>query len=233
MKLFKSESNYSISPLQVILTVVFVGCLMISNIISSRIFNFFGFSMTSAVIIFPITYILSDVFSEVYGYKWSRLTCYLGFSMNFIMVCIFFIVSAFPTFEYATEAAQAFNTVLRGSFACTLASFIAFVIGDFANDKVFAKMKKAHPDLLDHKGFGLRALLSSLVGEFFDSAIYLPLAFLVLNPIMSGKDVATMIVLQVLIKTGYEALILPITLMIAKKTAKFEYKYRKSLKEGV
>ena len=76
--LMTSKTNklkpFSFSKLQLILTIVYVVALMISNLISARIFNFFAFSMTSAVIVFPITYILSDLFSEVYGYNYSRLT---------------------------------------------------------------------------------------------------------------------------------------------------------------
>ena len=217
--------NKPISSLQVILTVIFVACLMLSNIISSRIFNFFGFNMTSAVIIFPITYILSDVFSEVYGYAWSRTTRYLGFIINFFAVLLFLLVSILPTFDWAISDAQAFNTVLRGSFACTMASFVAFLIGDFVNDIIFAKMKQKHSGLLDHKGFGVRALLSSLVGEFCDSAIYMPLAFLVFNPIMQVKDVIIMIFMQAILKTAYEAVIFPVTLLIVKRTSKYEHAY--------
>ena len=65
--------------------------------------------MTSAVIIFPITYILSDLFSEVYGYKWSRLTCYLGFVMNLFMVGIFYLVSVLPVLD--PGVAENFNNV--------------------------------------------------------------------------------------------------------------------------
>lgn len=228
MKLFKTINTKTgpVSPLQVILTVIFVGCLMLSNIVSSRIFNFFGFSMTSAVIIFPITYILSDVFSEVYGYGWSRLTRYLGFGMNFFGVLLFLLVSILPTFDYAVADAQAFNTVLRGSFACTMASFVAFLIGDFVNDVIFAKMKQKHAGLLNHKGFGVRALLSSLAGEFCDSLIYMPLAFLIFNPIMQVKDVVIMIFMQAILKTLYEAIIFPLTLLIVKKAAKYEHKHQ-------
>lgn len=226
MKLFKNINTRpvnTISSLQVILTIIFVGCLMISNIISSRIFNFFGYSMTSAVIIFPITYILSDVFSEVYGYYWSRITRYLGFCMNFIAVLIFLLVSILPTFEWSVSDAEAFNVVLRGSFACTMASFIAFLVGDFVNDIIFAKMKQKHSGLLNHKGFGIRAILSSLAGEFVDSFIYMPLAFLVFNPIMQITDCIIMIFMQALLKTAYEAIIFPVTLLIVKKTAKYEH----------
>jgi uncharacterized integral membrane protein (TIGR00697 family) len=211
-----------ISTMQVILTIVFVGTLMISNIISSRIFDFFGFSMTSAVMVFPITYILSDLFSEIYGYRYSRLTCYMAFAANFFAVLIFWMVSVLPVHPYGVEVAASFKTILTGSFACSMASFIAFVIGDLVNDKIFAKMKSKFTGLTNHKGFAKRAILSSFAGEFFDSAIYLPLAFLVFNPIMTIKDVCIMIVLQVCLKTGYEICILPLTTFLAHKLGNYE-----------
>jgi uncharacterized integral membrane protein (TIGR00697 family) len=210
-----------ISVLQVLLTILFVGVLMISNIISARLFNFFGFGMTCAVIVFPVTYILSDLFSEVYGYKWSRFTCYLAFGINLLAVGVFYLASCLPAVIPAQ--AEAFKSILLGTFACTMASFIAFVVGDFVNDKIFAKMKRNHQGLTNHKGFAFRAILSSFAGELVDSCIYLPLAFLVFNPIMSVTDVLIMIALQVTIKTIYEAMILPLTTFLTKKVSNYEH----------
>lgn len=209
-----------VSVLQVLLTVLFVGALMISNIISARLFNFFGFGMTCAVVVFPVTYILSDLFSEVYGYKWSRLTCYMAFTMNLLAVGVFYLASRLPA--VIPEQAEAFNTILIGTFSCTMASFTAFVVGDFVNDKIFAKMKRRHKGLTNHKGFALRAILSSFAGELADSCIYLPLAFLVFNPIMSGAEVLTMIALQVSLKMAYEAAVLPLTAFLTKKVSAHE-----------
>lgn len=217
----KLVNNKPISTLQVLLTILFVGTLLVSNIISARLFNFFGFSMTCAVIVFPITYILSDLFSEVYGYHWSRLTCYVAFAINLFAVCVFLFVSRLPA--VIPQQAEAFNTILVGAFSCSLASFMAFIVGDFANDKVFAKMKKKHSGITNHKGFAVRAILSSLVGELADSCIYLPLAFLVLNPIMTPKDVLIMICLQVSLKMVYEMIILPVTILLTKKVSAYEY----------
>lgn len=226
MSLFRKNEGVvkNISPLQNILTIIFIAVLLISNVISSRIFDLFGFNMTSAVFLFPITYILSDVFSEVYGYAWSRRTCYTAFIINLIMVIIFAIVSILPVGDdpYNAMVADSFRMILNGSFACSVASIVAFVLGDFVNDKVFAKMKQKHEGLTNHKNFGFRAILSSFLGELVDSIVYLPLAFLVLNPIMSVKDVSIMIVLQVLIKTTYEVCILPVTTLIVKKVSNYE-----------
>lgn len=228
MSLFKKTEGITknISPLQNILTIVFISVLLISNVISSRIFDLFGFNMTSAVFLFPVTYILSDVFSEVYGYTWSRRTCYTAFIINLCMVLIFAVVSVLPVGSdpYNQMVADSFRMILNGSFACSIASIVAFVFGDFVNDKVFAKMKKKHEGLTNHKNFGVRAILSSFLGELVDSIVYLPLAFLVLNPIMTVKDVLIMIVLQVLIKTSYEVVILPVTTFIVKKVSSYELK---------
>lgn len=104
---------------------------------------------------------------------------------------------------------------------------MAYVVGDFVNDKIFAKMKKNHSELTDHKGFAFRAILSSLAGELIDSCIYLPLAFLVFNPIMTFVEVLTMIGIQAGLKTLYEALILPLTTLFTKKVAQYESKINK------
>lgn len=205
-----------ISVIQAILTVLYVVSLLISNIITSKqVLLPFNITMTGAVFIFPITYILSDVFSEVYGYKWSRITCYLAFAMNLLMVLIFTLVIKTPAPSYWTNQA-AFETVLGNTPRILFASLLAYVIGDFVNDKIFSKMKAKHKDL---KGFGWRAILSSLFGELVDSLIFLPLAFLGQMPIMT---LVIMTVMQVLIKTGYEVVILPITTLVAKGLNKIE-----------
>lgn len=209
-----------ISVLQVLLTIMFIGTLMISNIISARLFDFFGFGMTCAVVVFPITYVLSDLFSEVYGYKWSRFTCYMAFAINLFAVGIFYLVSCLPA--VIPTQAESFDSILVGAFSCTMASFVAFVVGDFANDKVFAKMKKKHQGLTNHKGFAKRAILSSFVGELTDSCIYIPLAFLVFNPIMTPNEVLVMIAMQVSIKMVYEIIILPVTTYITRQVSAHE-----------
>lgn len=206
-----------ISELQVVLTVLFVASLLISNVITSKqVLLPFGITMTGAVFIFPITYILSDLFSEVYGYRWSRITCYLAFAMNLLMVIVFSGVIASPAPEYWTNQ-EAFQVVLGSTPRVLFASLLAFVLGDLANDKIFKFMKKNHPD--DHKGFGWRAILSSICGELVDSLIFLPIAFLGQMPL---QTLAVMTVMQVVIKTGYELVILPITRLVVNKVSKYE-----------
>lgn len=214
-KINKGLKN-KVSVIQAILTVLYVVSLLISNIITSKqVLLPFNITMTGAVFIFPITYILSDVFSEVYGYKWSRITCYLAFAMNLLMVLVFTLVIKTPAPSYWTNQG-AFETVLGNTPRILFASLLAYVIGDFVNDKIFSKMKAKHKDL---KGFGWRAILSSLFGELVDSLIFLPLAFLGQMPIIT---LVVMTIMQVLIKTGYEVIILPVTTLVAKGLNKIE-----------
>ncbi len=213
----KKTSN--VSFLQLILTLLFVVSLLISNIITSKqVLLPFGIVMTGAVFVFPITYILSDVFSEIYGYRWSRITCYMAFAANLFMVIVFSLVIITPAPDFWNHQ-EAFQTVLGNTPRILFASLLAFVIGDLVNDKVFRRMKEKHPT--SHKGFGWRAIISSFVGEAVDSLIFLPIAFLGQMPI---SNLVVMLIVQVLIKTGYEIVILPVTYRIVKIVSKHENK---------
>jgi uncharacterized integral membrane protein (TIGR00697 family) len=212
----KDKSKF-ITPLQAWLTVLFVSALLVSNIITYRqVLLPGGIVITGGAIVFPITYILSDLFSEVYGYKWSRITCYMGFAMNIFMVaCITLIINA-PAPDFF-DGQQAFVDVLGNTPRVLIASLCAFVVGDLVNDVVFAKMKEKHPDSI--KGFGWRAIVSSLIGEIVDSSIFLPISLLGVLPV---NELLILLVTEVLIKTSYEVLILPVTTLIVKKVGEAE-----------
>ena len=214
----KTKNNTkNISELQLVLTTLFVASLLISNVITAKqVLLPFNITMTGAVFIFPITYILSDLFSEIYGYKWSRKTCYLAFAMNLFMVVIFRLVIITPSPSHWTNQ-EAFKTVLGNTPRIIVASLLEFVLGDWANDRLFKLFKDKHPN--DHKGFSFRAIISSLCGELVDSIIFLPLAFIGQMPIQS---LITMVIMQVLIKTGYEVVILPITNIVVRTISKYE-----------
>lgn len=206
-----------ISVLQLCLTLLFVVSYVIANVTTSKqVLLPFNITMTGAVCIFPITYILSDLFSEVYGYKWSRFSCYLAFAANVFAVIIYSIVIATPAPDYWMNQA-AYEAVLGSTPRVVAASLTAFVIGDWVNDRVFKAMKERHPN--DHKGFGWRAILSSFCGELVDSFVFLPLAFLGTMPM---ESLVVMTVIQVFIKTGYEMVILPVTRLIVGMVSKYE-----------
>ena len=205
--------------LKVILTVLFTSCLLIANVVTAKQIQFpFGITMTGAIVIFPITYILSDVFSEVYGYRWSRITCYLAFAMNLLMVAAFQIVISTPAPSYWANQ-EAFATVLGNAPKVLAASLLGFMAGDFVNDRVFRQMKKKHLEEL--KGFGWRAILSSFCGEAADSALFIPIAFIGTMPV---QDMVMMAATQVCLKVLYEIIILPITMQVCKRVKAYEMK---------
>ena len=213
------KNKKNVSTLQLILTVIFVCSLLISNVITAKqVLLPFNITMTGAVFVFPITYILSDLFSEVYGYKWSRFTCYLGFAMNIFMVIVFSLVIISPAPSYWTNQ-EAFQIVLGSTPRVLGASLLALLVGDYVNDKVFRRMKEKHPET--HKGFGWRAILSSICGEFADSAVFLPIAFLGQMPI---STLLVMSICQVSIKTLYEIVVLPVTKRLVVKVSELENK---------
>ena len=206
-----------ISKLQLILTVLSVSCLIISNVVASKQMLLpFEITMTCGIFVFPITYILSDIFSEIYGYKWSRFTCYISFSINILMVVIFEISILTPAPNY-WQNQEAFAIVLGSSPRVLVASVLSFLIGDFVNDKVFRKMKANHEN--SHKGFSLRAIVSSFCGEIVDSCIFIPVAFF---GQMSICALVQMFFAQVFIKTLYEIIILPVTNVAIKCVSKYE-----------
>lgn len=215
----KVEFQKSHSSLKLVLTVVFIVTLLVSNVITGRQIALpFGCVMTWAIIIFPITYILSDVFSEVYGYRRSRITCYLWFACNLFMSLVFMAVINMKAPAYF-ENASAYSIALGNTWRVLISSLVAYVVWDFVNDKIFQKMKSKHPD--DNKGFGLRAILSSFAWETVDSWIFIPLAFLGTMP---AKTLLIMIVLQVVFKVLYEIIILPVTIIVTRKVQKYEDK---------
>ena len=208
--------NKKISLLQFILTMIFVFSLLISNIIVAKeIVIFKDLTATAAILTFSITYILSDVFSEVYGYKWSRFTCYLVFILNLIMVLFFELSIALPSPEYY-ENDDAFRTILGNSPRIFIASLSAFMAGDFINDKVFQKLKNKHKD---NKGFTFRALLSSLFGNMTDGMVFLLIAYL---GVLSLDVILIIFITELILKMLYEILVLPITKLIMKKVSKYE-----------
>lgn len=205
------------STLQTILTVLFVTCMVVSNIITAKQIQLpFDIVMTGGVMVFPMTYVLSDVFSECYGYRWSRITCYLAFAMNLLSVVIFALAINTPAPSF-WDGQEAFQTVLGNTPRILFASLAAYVVGDFANDRTFRKMKEKHQN--ETKGFGLRAIVSSLVGEVLDSLIFFPIAFLGNMPVSS---LVTMGLLEVAIKVGYEVVILPITTNVVNIVNEYE-----------
>lgn len=205
------------STVKVVLTTLYISCLIVSNIIAGRQVALpFNLVMPSAVILFPITYILSDVFSEVYGYKWSRKTNHLGITMNLLAVIVFAIAINAPAPSYF-EGAEAYKAVLGNTPRMLLASTLGLYVGDLLNDITFRKMKAKHKD--SHQRYGARAIISSVVGQLGDSLIFIPLAFYGTMPITT---MFTMTVTQATFKVMYEIVILPLSYKVVHSLSAYE-----------
>lgn len=216
--LIKEQENNQktkISMLQAILTVAYVVALITSNVIGGKQMELlFGVAVTAGGLTFPITYILSDIFSEVYGYKWSRRTCYIAFASNLFVAGFCMLAIKMPPASFYTNQ-EAYAIVLGNTPRMLFSSLFAYVIGDWANDRVFQKMKAKDGD----KKFGLRAILSSVVGELVDSAIFTPLAFAGTMPI---SGMVSSIITYGIAKCIFEIVLLPVTSYCAKKVNEYE-----------
>lgn len=212
----KSEK---ISMLKMALTFILSLCLILSNILVVKPINLFGISWlenTCAIFTFPITYILSDVFSEVYGYKWSRITAnfaFVGTAIASIMFAIMIFLQGSDGWNNQNELVS----ILGNTPQITIASLCAFWVGDLINDKIFEIMKNMSKSK-SIKSFGLRAIISSILGKYIDDFIFtfFGLSFLPLETKIS------MAVTDPYIQIALEILLLPITICVMKKVKKAE-----------
>ena len=198
----------------VVLAVLFCVCLITSNLFVPRLWRVGNTSLqlSAAVIIFPISYIINDLLTEVYGYRRAMWVIWMGFGLSAFVAVAAHIVTVLPAPVYpdSQEVANSFNQLFGLIPRTTIASLLAFILGSHMNAWVLSRMKIA----THGKGFGWRAIVSSLVGELSDSVIFYPLAFIGVMPV---KSILSIILTQVTVKTLYEVVILPVTAAISHK----------------
>ncbi|GAT62194.1 queuosine precursor transporter [Paludibacter jiangxiensis] len=193
----------NISPLYLLLTVVFTTCLLISNLVASKIVVIASVAVPVGIFLFPITYIINDVIAEVWGFRKARLMIWLAFAMNFFAVLFYQFAVALPPAPF-WSGQDAFSTILSQTPRIAIASLLAFLAGSFLNAYVMSKMKVA----MNGNKFSVRAIASTMVGEAADSAIFISIAFC---GILTTYQLVMMMITQALLKTLYEIIILPIT----------------------
>ena len=201
----QSSWNESYSPWFLLLVCVFITSLLTSNIIAVKIISVSNLILPAAIIIFPISYIVGDVLTEVYGYSRARKVIWLGFLCNAFLVLFIWIASLLPPAPF-WKAQDAYNTILGYTPRLLFASFLAYLVGEFSNSFVLSKMK------IRTKGRFLwaRTIGSTLVGQGLDSLLFISIAFL--ESIPSGSLIR-MIIIQWLTKCIYEAIATPFTYM--------------------
>ncbi|WP_374309601.1 queuosine precursor transporter [Dongia sp.] len=202
------------STLFVVVVALFVTDLIISNVIAVKAINIFGHPLQAADLIFPITYILGDVLTEVYGYARARRAIWIGFGCNLFAVGAITLGQVLPSDAGWTDQA-AYEAILGSQSRILAASFAAYLVGEFVNSYILAKMK------VWTKGRFLwaRTIGSTIFGQGCDTAIFLTIAFYGDWP----TEMLTAIILnQWLFKVGYETLATPVTYLVVNKLKRAE-----------
>ena len=189
-----------------LLGVTFCVCLILANLLATKQFQLGFLNLTAGVLVFPISYVVNDCITEVWGYRRAKLIIWTGFVMNFAFVLLAWLADLIPGAPYWTNQ-EGFHALFGLAPRVALASFAAFLAGSFLNAYVMSRMK------IHDKGkrFSLRAIISTIVGELADSLVFFPIA---LGGIVPKENLALMMVSQIVIKTLYEIVILPITIRI-------------------
>jgi len=198
-----------VSVLFMLAGILFAATLLISNIIASKIMMLGPLAVPAGVLVFPLAYILNDLVTEVWGFGKARLVIWTGFAVNLLAVFFFSIGIAVPAAPF-WEGQEAFADVLGSTPRIVAASLVAYLVGSFLNAWVMSRFKV----MTQGKGFSGRAILSTIAGEGVDAAIFITVAFAGLFPVSA---LLTMVVTQALVKTAFEIIVLPLTVVAVKK----------------
>ena len=219
--------NENVSKLFFILTCVYITLILISNILAGRLISVGELSLTGAVILFPFTYILGDIFTEIYGFNKNKKIIWLSFACNLLMVIAFSIIIVLP-YPKSFESAGAYNIVLGTTPRTLVGSLVGFLIGNFLNSIILSKMKV----MTKGKYLALRTIMSTIVGEALDTLIFITIVFWKNIP----EDVLiSMIINQAIVKILIETLFTPITYRIINAIKKIENKdvYDENIKYNI
>ena|SRR5687767_95447 len=193
------------SPLFVVIAGIFIACLIAANIISVKLIAIGGWFVPAGVIIFPLSYIFGDVLTEVYGYRSARRVIWLGFLCNLIVVGAIWLAGIWPAAPF-WQGQGAWDSILGFAPRLLLASFIAYLVGEFANSFVLARMKVA----TGGRWLWSRTIGSTLIGEGLDSLVFITIAFAGIPDF----DLGTAILTQWIVKVAYEIIATPLTYVI-------------------
>ena len=204
----------------VIIATIFVTCLITANTIAVKVISLGPFILPAAIIIFPLSYIFGDILTEVYGYRWARKVIWLGFMCNLIFVIFAWVGQVLPPAPF-WEWQEAYESILGYAPRLLVASFGGYLVGEFANSFVLAKMKI----LTRGRWLWSRTIGSTIVGQGLDTVIFITLAF-----VGTPSFVIIMVLYHWLTKTAIEAIATPFTYTVVnflkKKEAIDTYDYQ-------
>ena len=197
-----------------LLGILFNVCLIAANLLETKVIQVGSLTVTAGLLVFPISYIINDCIAEVWGFKKARLIIWSGFAMNFFVVALGLIAVAIPAAPF-WEGEEHFNFVFGMAPRIVAASLRAFLVGSFLNAYVMSKMKVASQG----RNFSARAIWSTVVGETADSLIFFPVAF---GGVIAWKELLIMMGIQIVLKSMYEVIILPVTIRVVKAIKKID-----------
>ena len=197
-----------------LLGILFNVCLIAANLLETKVIQVGSLTVTAGLLVFPISYIINDCIAEVWGFKKARLIIWSGFAMNFFVVALGLIAVAIPAAPF-WEGEAHFDFVFGMAPRIVAASLMAFLVGSFLNAYVMSKMKVASRG----RHFSARAILSTLAGETADSLIFFPVAF---GGIIAWRELLIMMCIQIILKSMYEVIILPVTIRVVKAIKKID-----------
>jgi len=204
----------------VIITAIFVTCLITANIIAVKIISLGPLILPAAIIVFPLSYIFGDILTEVYGYRQARRVIWLGFVCNLIFVIFAWVGQVLPPAPF-WEGQGAYESILGYTPRLLAASFCGYLVGEFTNSFILSKMKI----LTRGRWLWSRTIGSTIVGQGLDTSIFITLAF-----IGTPAFAPVMILYHWLAKTGIEAIATPFTYAVVnflkKKEAIDTYDYQ-------
>lgn len=197
-----------------LLGILFNVCLIAANLLETKVIQVGSITVTAGLLVFPISYIINDCIAEVWGFKKARLIIWSGFAMNFFVVALGLIAVALPAAPF-WEGEQHFDFVFGMAPRIVVASLLAFLVGSFLNAYVMSKMKVASGG----RNFSARAIGSTVVGETADSLIFFPIAF---GGLIAWPELLVMMGTQIVLKSLYEVIILPITIRVVKAVKRID-----------
>lgn len=201
---------------------IFVAVLLISNVASAAKIVNLGLpvlTFDAGTLLFPISYIFGDVLVEVYGYRRSRRVIWVGFGCAVLLSLTLAVVRWLPgDAQWVTEVGpDAFDGVLGtlASGRIILGSLVAYFAGEFSNAYIMARMKVR----TQGRWLWVRTIASTVVGELVDTMLFVCIAFL---GIWSLDLVIKIIISNYLFKTGFEALVTPLTYLVINNLKRVE-----------
>ncbi len=193
------DSPKNIDNKFMVISVFFISLMLISNLLACKPIMLFNFVVTPGILIYPFSFMLGDILTELYGFKNVKNVILVGFLVQFCLVIFSYLAMIIPAPDF-WEGQQAFETIFKTTPQIVIGSLLAFLIGNILNSFTMEKIKK----VTKGKFLWIRTIGSTIVGEIFDSIIFISIAFLGRMP---NDAIIKMIIIQIIGKVLIEVIL--------------------------